>query len=104
MSASNRPSPYRYWSDVYWAELGVSSAITSRMARIDRALQGLNVVSELLSMGFDASQDEEELPGRLQLTPSQQERLGAAAWTLHDEANRTMQHLRDNVDNCWGER
>ena len=99
-----KPKHFQHWTDEHWQELGIRPNIGYRMARIDRALQGLWAIHQLQAINFAATQEEEvgENSGLLRLTGSQQDGLNAAAWSLHCDAARAIENLRDNLDNCWG--
>jgi hypothetical protein len=105
MSAPTQLTPYRYWSDTRWEDLGINPNVSARLAKVDRALHGMGAIQELLAMSFDASQAEEDdrSPDTLRLSPSVQEGLNAAAITLFFTAADAMTALRDNEHNCWGQ-
>lgn len=99
---NHQPATYRPWTDEIWMASGLQPGITVRLARIDRALQGLSVISELLAQDFTDSQTDDEQPPAPRLPVRYQECLHAAAWTLHETAETAMQQLRDNEHDCWG--
>lgn len=102
MSAPDQLAPYLHWTDAMWDASGLRPHISNRLARIDRALQGLSVITELLAEEFAASQTEDgqPSPGRLQVR--HQEGLHAAVLQLNETAGEAIQQLRENEHNCWG--
>lgn len=103
---SHSENPYaalrhKHWSDAHWDEIGLSPAIENRLARVDRALQSMYVISELLTISFVASVETQDVPAP-QFSPGQREGLHCALLYLSDDAAETMGELRDNARDCWG--
>lgn len=99
-------SPYfrhQHWSDAHWEEIGLRPAIENRLARVDRALQSMGAIHELLTFSFHAGIEAGCVSSpALRLSPTHQEGLHCAFQCLFEEASLTMGDLRDNTMDCWG--
>lgn len=101
------PFRYEHWSDGAWEQRGLRPAVEIKLARVDRALQSIGALHELLVLNFQTAgfpfDDEPEAAG-LRLTSAQQEGLHCAIRMLHEEALCTMGDLRDDTNGCWGKK
>ncbi|EKT4088822.1 hypothetical protein QEG26_002793 [Stenotrophomonas maltophilia] len=100
------PFRYQHWSDAHWEERGLRPAIELKLARVDRALQTIGTLHELLVLNFQAGAvfDDEPDAAGLRLSSTQQEGLHCAIQMLHEDASWAMCELRDNTDGCWGKK
>lgn len=107
-NSENSYGPFRYqhWSDAHWEERGLRPAIEMKLARVDRALQSIGSLHELLVLHFHAGAafDDEPDAAGLRLSSTQQEGLHCAIRMLQEEAICTMGDLRDDTNGCWGKK
>jgi len=81
----------QHWSDLYWDKGPLPAPISNRLARIDRALQGLGAIQQVVVCHWRATENEVD-QGRL--SPSVLEGLLTAAIALQGIAATACEELR----------
>jgi hypothetical protein len=106
---SDTPKNYVHWSDQDWLDSGLHPKIHSSLSRIDRALQGITAIHDLLAMNFQRNtflryhEPDEASPCPFSgLTDNHEEGLHCALRALLEEAESKMRQLRNNDNDCWG--
>lgn len=100
-------SDTRHWSDLLWETSPPAIGVANRLALIDRTLQGMSAINDLLRVDWVTrrrANDNEISEPNATLRPWQAEGLHTALIVLMDTAEESMQQLRDNTYNCWGAR
>ncbi len=94
--------PHIHWSDMSWDERRLPGMATIHLQHVDRALQSMGAISEVLTRAFHAQCDESgELDGAI-LSATTQEGLHLALHCLWTQATITMAELRNDERECWG--
>lgn len=95
----------RHWSDTIWYELPVNNAVMSRMARLDRALQAMGTLQQMLMRDHRGVSDVEMDPETYfheALTQAEVQGMHLAFDMIWEAAYDDMADLRDNKQDCWG--
>ncbi len=100
---SDTPRNYAHWSDQEWRESGLHPKIYSPLSRIDRALQGITAIHDLLALNFQRSARLRDLGPSAPcsfsgLTVNHEEGLHCALKALLEEAESKLCKLRNNDD------
>ena len=99
------------WSDQDWLESGAPPSIHNRLSGIDRALQGIRAIHDLLALNFErttfirnhgADEAARCALALFGLTDTHEEGLYVAMRVLLDSTERPLRELRDNDGRCWG--
>jgi len=91
-----------HWSDQQWRENPLPNSITNRLARIDRALQGIEAIHTLLHRNWRAKA--EQWPAYEALSPIMVEGLHVALEGLHGIAVASCESVRMNEFGICGAR
>lgn len=93
----------RHWTDAMWAESRLPVGASTRLAKVDRALQGISAIDELLWQVLAERQaalaDNTQAP-KVPIKPWQEEGLKAALMELMAVAEASVQDLRENRHGC----
>lgn len=97
------------WSDQDWLESGAPPSIHNRLSGIDRALQGIRAIHDLLALNFERNTvlryhgaDEAACCSFYGLTDTHEEGLYVAMRVLLDTTEGPLRELRNNHEYCWG--
>lgn len=101
------PHNWMVWSDERWLESGAPPSVQNRLMRVDRALQGVRAIHDLLALNFQRNNSiryhgDEASCAFSGLTDSHEEGLYVAMRVLLDTADVPIGELRDNDGRCWG--
>lgn len=106
---SDAPRNWMVWSDQDWLESGAPPSIHNRLSGIDRALQGIRAIHDLLALNFERTTfirnhgaDETACCALFGLTDTHEEGLYVAMRVLLDTTERPLRELRNNHEYCWG--
>jgi len=106
---SDAPRNWQVWSDQDWLESGAPPSIHNRLSGIDRALQGIRAIHDLLALNFERNTfirnhgiDEAACCALFGLTDTHEEGLFVAMRVLLDTTESPLRELRNNHEFCWG--
>lgn len=104
---SDEPSSWSVWSDENWLDSGAPPLVQNRLMRVDRALQGVRAIHDLLALNFQRKNSiryhgDAAYCSFSGLTDSHEEGLYVAMRVLLDTADVPICELRDNDGRCWG--
>jgi hypothetical protein len=103
-SDPQRPADTRHhWSDTIWRRSAIAPLASYHMEGVDRALQAMGALQHLLMRDNRGVIERESDPDTYfeGLTANDQQGLLLALDVIWRGATDTMQHLRDNENNCW---
>lgn len=95
----------RHWSDTIWYALPVNNTVMSRLARVDRALQAMGTLQQMLMRDHRGVSDVEMDPDIYfhdALTQAEVQGMHLAFDMIWEAAYDDMADLRDNKSGCWG--
>lgn len=94
--------PHIHWSDMTWDERRLPARATVHLQHVDRALQSMGAISEVLTRAFHAQYDDSGDSDAALLTPTTQAHLHLALHCLWTQASDSMTELRNDERECWG--
>ncbi|MGH8037525.1 MAG: hypothetical protein ACREPD_07260 [Stenotrophomonas sp.] len=107
---SEKPDPpqqartQHHWSDGIWDSLQPGLYLRARMARLDRSLQAMGTLQQMLMRdhrGVHEQISDPEAYYQHGLTPCEVEGIHLAFDLIWCQAYDDMSDLRDNIQNCW---
>lgn len=94
--------PHVHWSDETWDERRLPGLAAVHLQHVDRALQSMGAISEVLTRSFHAQYDDSGDSAAAILTPTTQAELHLALRCLWTQATDSMTSLRNDERECWG--